>query len=108
MTHTPSGAHRAPHSWIRQRSGTEPVTARSPLGLRMLLSSVFAPIFAAGAALLWLWTVNSGPHSVPTEGSLRVLAIVCTVLAVLALVDLVVVTVRRRTGREPGRERPER
>ena len=101
MTHTPSGSHRAPHPWVWRRNGSEPVTARSPLRLRLLLSAIFTPVFLAGAGLLWFWTVQSGPDSVPTEGSLRVLALACTVIAALALVDLLVVATRIRRGTEP-------
>ena len=98
-THVPrSRSGLAGRRW--ERTGTEPVTARSALGLRLILSSVFVPLFLAGTALFWYWTERSGPQDVPSSGSLRVLAILCAVLAFLALVDLGVVLLRRR------RERP--
>lgn len=84
----------------RERTGTEPATARSALGLRLILSSVFVPLFLAGTALFWYWMESSGPRDAPSSGSLRVLTILCAVLAFLALVDLVAVVLRRR------RERP--
>lgn len=84
----------------RDRPGTEPSTARSALGLRLLLSSVFVPVFLAGTALFWYWMERSDPRDVPSSGSLRVLTILCAVAAFLAVVDLVVVLLRRR-GRSP-------
>jgi hypothetical protein len=85
----------------RERTGTEPVTARSALGLRLLLSSVFVPVFLAATALFWYWTGESGPRDVPSSGSLRVLAIACAVVAALALLDLVVLLMRRRREHPP-------
>ncbi|MEV5339651.1 DUF6343 family protein, partial [Streptomyces sp. NPDC052676] len=49
------------HALRRSRTGTEPVTARSPLRLRLLLSAAFLPLFAAAAVLLGLWAAASGP-----------------------------------------------
>jgi hypothetical protein len=96
-----TGPHRRGHR--PPRSGTEPVTARSPLGLRLLLSVIYAPLFLAGAALFALWASHSSAHSSPKSGTLNALAITCGVLALLALVDLVVVVRRRR--REQGGNR---
>jgi hypothetical protein len=84
------------------RSGTEPVTARSPLGLRLLLSVIFTPLFIAAAVLFRLWSASSGPQDSPSSGELGAIAWVCAVLALLALLDLVVVLRRR------GREQPPR
>lgn len=88
----------------RTRAGTEPATARSALGLRWVLSLVFLPVFLAGTALFWYWMELSGPRDAPSSGSLRVLTVVCAVLAFLALLDLLVVTLRRR--RERSRAAP--
>ncbi|MEE1927029.1 DUF6343 family protein [Streptomyces sp. TRM 70351] len=88
---------------IRPSTGTEPVTARSPLRLRLLLALLFTPLFIAGAVLFWAWASTSGPQDAPTAGSLRTLAWISTVLAVLALVDLVIVQRRIRRGRRARR-----
>jgi hypothetical protein len=88
------------HAPPRSRSGTEPVTARSPLRLRLLLSAAFLPLFAAAAVLLGLWAADSGPGDSPGSGPLTALAVVCAVLAVVAAVDTVVV--RRRMRRDGG------
>ncbi|MEU8571466.1 DUF6343 family protein [Streptomyces pathocidini] len=78
------------------RTGTEPLTARSPLGLRLVLSVVFTPLFIAGAVGFAIWAARSDPGSVPSSGVLGALAIVCAVLSLLALADLAVVEHRRR------------
>ncbi|MFJ4057626.1 DUF6343 family protein [Streptomyces albogriseolus] len=85
-----------------ERTGTEPVTARSALGLRLLLSAFFTPLFVAAAVLFAVWSVQSGPGSSPTSSQLAVLAGVCAALAVFSAADLIVVLRRRR------RERPSR
>lgn len=89
-----------------ERTGTEPATARSALGLRLLLSSVFLPLFLAGTGLFWYWTAQSGPQDVPSSGSLRVLTLTCAALSLLALVDLVVV-LRRRSREHPRTPPPD-
>ncbi|WP_030547920.1 DUF6343 family protein [Streptomyces albus] len=87
-----------------ERTGDEPVTARSALGLRLLLAAVFTPLFVAGAVLFSLWSASAGPDDAPSAGSLAVVAAICAVLAVLAALDLAVVL--RRRGRErDGRPR---
>jgi hypothetical protein len=78
------------------RSGTEPVTARSAVGLRLLLSVFYAPVFLAAVALLALWSVLSGPHSTPSDLLLAVLSGVCAALAATALADAAVLMHRRR------------
>ncbi|MFR9676770.1 DUF6343 family protein [Streptomyces sp. TR06-5] len=98
----PPGVPRSRSGWVgrrRERTGTEPATARSALGLRLLLSSVFVPLFLAGTGLFWYWTEQSGPRDVPSSDSLRVLAIVCAILAFLSLLDLIAVLRRRRRER---------
>ncbi len=82
------------------RTGTEPATAQSPLGLRLLLSSVFVPLFCAAAAFFGLWAADWSPGDSPGRGALVALAAVCAALAVLAAVDLAVVV--RRMRRERG------
>ncbi|MGW2401184.1 DUF6343 family protein [Kitasatospora sp. NPDC001664] len=87
---------RTPHDW---RSGTEPMTARSDLRLRFLLSVLFTPLFALMTAGFAVWAAVNGPADVPSDTSLRTFAIVCGVLTLLAAVDLAVVVRRRRTER---------
>ncbi|NJQ02636.1 hypothetical protein HCK00_19340 [Streptomyces sp. PLAI1-29] len=82
-----------------ERTGTEPVTARSALGLRLVLAAVYTPLFVLGAVVFSLWAASAGPGSVPSGDGLAVVAGVCAALAVLAAVDLVVVVRRRRRER---------
>lgn len=79
------------------RGGTEPVNARSAEGLRLLLSVCSAPVFLAGAALLALWSVLSGPRSAPSDLVLAVLSGVCAAVAAVAVADAAVLAHRRRT-----------
>ncbi|MEV6793374.1 DUF6343 family protein [Streptomyces sp. NPDC051320] len=82
-----------------RRTGTEPLTAYSALGLRLLLSSVALPVFAAGTALLALWSATSGPRDVPAPSVLTGLAIACGVITVLTVIDLAVLLRRRSQER---------
>ncbi|WP_181767828.1 DUF6343 family protein [Streptomyces albidus (ex Kaewkla and Franco 2022)] len=79
------------------RTGTEPVTARSALRVRMILAVIFAPVFLAATGLFWFWMTQTGAGEVPDAGSLRVLTVICGVLALFSVVDLFVV-LRRRKG----------
>ncbi|MDV6287546.1 DUF6343 family protein [Streptomyces rochei] len=83
----------------RPRTGTEPVTAQSPLGLRLVLSAVFLPLFLAGAAYFGVWAADADPGDSPGRGGLVVLAVVCAALALLAVADLMVVLRRMRQAR---------
>ncbi|MFI7142342.1 DUF6343 family protein [Streptomyces massasporeus] len=83
------------------RTGTEPVTAQSPLGLRLLLAGVFVPAFIAATVLFGVWAANSDHGDSPGRGSLIGLAVVCGILALLAAVDLVVVLRRLKRERAP-------
>jgi len=82
-----------------ERTGTEPVTARSALGLRLLLAAVYTPVFVAGAVFFSLWSASADPDTAPRPGSLAVVAGLCAVLALLAAIDLLVVLRRRRRER---------
>ena len=86
-----------------ERTGTEPVTARSALGLRLLLAAFFAPLFAAAAVLFAVWSAHSGPGSSPTPSQLAALAGLCAALAVFSAADLIVILRRRRRERLPRR-----
>ncbi|MEU7429229.1 DUF6343 family protein [Streptomyces sp. NPDC040750] len=89
------------------RAGTEPATARSALGLRMVLSAAFLPLFAAATAGFAVWAVHQGTGGSPGSGPLTVLAAICGILALAAAVDLVVLTARRRRReRADGAARP--
>lgn len=85
-----------------ERTGDEPVTARSALRVRLLLSGLFLPLYLAGTGLLWYWAAHSDAGSAPSSGSLWVLTAACGTLALLALADLVVVLLRRRRERSRG------
>ncbi|MFH8221953.1 DUF6343 family protein [Streptomyces sp. NPDC018057] len=82
------------------RTGTEPMTAQSPLGLRLLLSGVFLPLFAGAAAFFAVWAAQAVPGENPGRGPLVIAAAVCAVLALLAAADVAVVV--RRLRRERG------
>lgn len=82
------------------RTGTEPITARSPLRLRLLLAGVSLLVLLAGCVLFGVWAADAGPGDSPGRGPLIFIAAVCGFLALTALVDLVVV--RRRLRRERG------
>ncbi|MGK5629850.1 DUF6343 family protein [Streptomyces sp. URMC 123] len=84
----------------RPRSGTEPTSARSPLGLRLLLSAVYAPLFLAGAAGFSVWAAYAEPDGDPSRRALATVAGICAALALLAALDLYVVLRRRERERD--------
>ncbi|MEW2620420.1 hypothetical protein [Streptomyces sp. NPDC048106] len=88
---------RAPPA--RTPAGTEPATARSALGLRLILSVLFLPLFTAATVGFALWSAHQGPGDSPGRGPLTALAVVCGVLALAAALDLARVTGRRRRER---------
>ncbi|BDH05178.1 hypothetical protein HEK131_24050 [Streptomyces seoulensis] len=110
--HTQDDTARVPRSrpgttgHHRERTGTEPVTARSPLKLRLILGVIGLLVFLLGTALFALWAGAVTEQDVPDPTQLTVLAVICGVLALLAAVDLVVVVLRlarERAGRaHPG------
>ncbi len=73
MPDSRTGSGREPVSRARSgmvgrrypRTGTEPVTARSPLRLRLLLASVFLPLFVAGTVLFAVWAAGLTPATAP-------------------------------------------
>ena len=79
------------------------MTARSALGLRLLLSCAALPVFAAGTSLFALWAA-SGPHDSPSSTVLEGLAIACGVIVVLTLIDLTVI-LRGRSQERHSQER---
>ncbi|MFD8544834.1 DUF6343 family protein [Streptomyces sp. NPDC059649] len=86
----------------RRRSGSEPVTARSPLRLRLVLSAAAVVVFGAGTARFAVWSAASGPQDSPGPTVLLVLAVVCAVLVLVAALDLVVLLRRIRRERRPS------
>lgn len=76
----------------KDRSGTEPVRARSAVNLRILLSVIFAPIFLIAAGLLAWWAAGAGPDG---RAALSLIAGVCALLFVIATADAAVL--RHRT-----------
>jgi len=80
----------------RTPAGSEPLRAKSALGLRLLLSVVYTPLFLAGAGLLSWWAAQSRPGDSPGRTVLVVLAAVCLALALLAAADAARLTRRRR------------
>ncbi|MFC3352239.1 hypothetical protein ACFOOM_33405 [Streptomyces echinoruber] len=87
------------------RTGTEPWTAQSALGLRRVLAAVFLPLFTVAAVLLGVWAANSGPGDSPGRDALTVLAALCGALALTAAFDLWIVGRRLRREREKRGER---
>ncbi|MGW6902317.1 DUF6343 family protein [Streptomyces sp. NBC_01727] len=80
-----------------RRAGTEPLTARSDLGLRTVLSTAALVVFALATAGFAWWATSSSRDSSPSPTVLGVLAAVCGVLLLVAVLDLAVIR-RRRSG----------
>ncbi|MFG2819692.1 DUF6343 family protein [Kitasatospora sp. NPDC048365] len=104
----PSGPGRTtpelrPQDEVRQ--GDEPVTARSDLELRRLLSRVFLGLFVCGTAAFAVLAAFSGDGPAPNRSTFEVFAAVCAAFAGIAVIDLTVI--RRRLAAGQGR-RPER
>ncbi|MET8772004.1 DUF6343 family protein [Streptomyces sp. NPDC004658] len=102
---TPSATRSRPGAIGRRhpRTGTEPATARSAVRLRLLLSAVFLPLFAAATAGFAVWAAREGPGDSPGSGPLTTHAAVCGLLALTAALDLVVVSGRSRRARGGAR-----
>ncbi|MEO3890089.1 DUF6343 family protein [Nonomuraea sp. B5E05] len=80
--------------WLRDRSGTEPVTARSPLRARRILSWVALVIAVVAGVFFLVRAMSTG------EEVWRWEAAIAAAVAVVAAIDLVVL--RRRSGRQHG------
>ncbi|MFF0290909.1 hypothetical protein [Streptomyces sp. NPDC005262] len=78
-----------------RRAGTEPLTARSDLGLRRVLSTAALVVFALATAGFAWWAAFSSRDSSPSSTVLGVLAAVCGVLLLVAVLDLAVIRRRR-------------
>lgn len=85
-----------------ERTGTEPITARSALGVRLILALLFTPLFLAATAGFAVWAAGAGETDAPSRGSLLTLTVICAALALFAATDLFVVLRRRRRERGEG------
>jgi hypothetical protein len=85
---------KTPRTW---HSGSEPMTARSDLKLRFLLSVLFTPLFALATLGFAVWAAVADPGGSPSPATLTAFAVSCGLLTLFALVDLLVVVRRRRT-----------
>ncbi|MGW4298254.1 DUF6343 family protein [Streptomyces sp. NPDC004376] len=83
-----------------ERTGTEPVRARSALKLRLVLSAIGVLAFLFGTVVFGVWASKSTPVSNPSAMELSVLAAICAFFALLGIVDLVVVLRRRARERD--------
>ncbi|MEV5896582.1 DUF6343 family protein [Nonomuraea fuscirosea] len=77
--------------WLRNRAGTEPVTARSPLGARRVLSLVALVLGVVAAVFFAVRAMSTGEEVWVWE------AVIAAVVAVVAAIDLAVL--RRRRSR---------
>ncbi|MBE1590651.1 DUF6343 family protein [Nonomuraea angiospora] len=75
--------------WLRNRAGTEPVTARSPLRARRILSLVALVLGMAAAVLFAVLAANTGAEVWRWE------AAIAAVVAVVAAADLALLRRRR-------------
>ncbi|NUO99174.1 MAG: hypothetical protein HOV96_12390 [Nonomuraea sp.] len=78
--------------WLRNREGTEPVTARSPLRARRILSWIALVVATAAAIFFATRAMSTGEQVWVWE------AAIAAAVAVIAAVDLVVVRHRRAHG----------
>ncbi|MFF4381415.1 DUF6343 family protein [Kitasatospora sp. NPDC001547] len=104
--HAPQGPGRTtpqlrPQETVRR--GTEPVTARSDLELRRLLSRVFLVLFVGGTAAFAVLAALTDPGPAPNQGTYAFFAALCAGFAGLAALDLLVI--RRRLAAGQGRDR---
>ncbi|MGW2215733.1 DUF6343 family protein [Nonomuraea sp. NPDC001684] len=81
--------------WLRNRAGTEPVTARSPLRARRVLSWIALVVAAAAAVFFVTRAMATGQQVWVWEAALA------AAVAVVAAVDLAVLR-RRRAGPSGG------
>ncbi|MFJ7912779.1 DUF6343 family protein [Kitasatospora sp. NPDC096204] len=104
--HAPQGSGRTtpqlrPQKTVRR--GTEPVTARSDLELRRLLSRIFLVLFLAGTVAFAVLAALAAPGPAPDQGTYSFFAALCGGFAGLAGLDLLVI--RRRLTAGQGRDR---
>ncbi|MDF2704972.1 DUF6343 family protein [Nonomuraea muscovyensis] len=78
--------------WLRDRQGTEPLTARSPLGARRVLSLLALALGAAAAVYFVTRAVSTGEEVWAWE------AAIAAAVSLIAAVDLAVLSRRRTRG----------
>ncbi|WP_313896133.1 hypothetical protein [Streptomyces sp. YIM 98790] len=84
------------------RTGDEPITAQSALGLRLLLSLIFVPVFLFLTIVFLVWWLTSDAGDTPSPEDLRVLTIIGAAVTALAGIDLAVIVRRLRRERGSG------
>jgi membrane protein YdbS with pleckstrin-like domain len=80
--------------WLRNREGTEPLSARSPLGARRILSMVALVLGVVAGVVFVILAMSTG------EQVWRWEAAIAAVVAVVAAVDLAVLRRRRSGGQQ--------
>ncbi|MFB4279063.1 MULTISPECIES: DUF6343 family protein [unclassified Nonomuraea] len=80
--------------WLRNREGTEPLTARSPLRARRVLSLVALVLGVIAAVFFAVQAMNTG------EEVWRWEAAIAAAVAVIAAIDLLVLRHRRSRGED--------
>ncbi|GAA4510953.1 MULTISPECIES: DUF6343 family protein [Nonomuraea] len=82
--------------WLRNRAGTEPLTARSPYRLRRILSLAALVLGTAAAVYFITQAMSTGEQVWAWE------AAIAAAVAVFAAVDLVII--QRRLSRQRDRQ----
>ena len=80
--------------WLRNREGTEPLTARSPLRARRVLSLVALVLGVIAAVFFAVQAMSTG------EEVWRWEAAIAAAVAVIAAIDLLVLRHRRSRGED--------
>ncbi|MER7982854.1 DUF6343 family protein [Streptomyces sp. NPDC095817] len=106
-THATEHPTRSRSGWIgrrNQRTGTEPTTARSALGLRVILATAGLILFLAATVVCARWAYLVNDAATPGRPQLLALTVGCGVITLLAAANLIAVT--RRRARERGSRFP--
>ncbi|RVX47758.1 hypothetical protein EDD27_10707 [Nonomuraea polychroma] len=82
--------------WLRNREGTEPLSARSPLRARRILSLVALVLGVVAAVVFVIIAMSTG------EQVWRWEAAIAAVVAVVAAIDLAMLRRRRSGGQQPS------
>ncbi|NRQ38396.1 hypothetical protein HII36_42195 [Nonomuraea sp. NN258] len=83
--------------WLRNREGTEPVTARSPLGTRRIISLIALVIAVIAAVFCLVQAMNTG------EEVWRWEAAIAALVAIIAALNLLVLRHRRTAAQHRRR-----